>query len=169
LGGHLRIEMRALPAGPTVTDMLANAALLIGLSRWLAEQDPSWTYALSFERAEHGFYRAAQHGLAAELAWPLGHTGRLGTRTAGELVAELLPAGRDGLARAGVAAAEADRLLGVIAARVATGQTGAVWQRRTLAALEPRLGRDRALAAMLERYLEYGAGDQPVHTWPTGR
>ena len=31
-GGHLRIEMRALPAGPTVTDMLANAAFLIGLS-----------------------------------------------------------------------------------------------------------------------------------------
>src|SRR6516225_1460829 len=31
-GGHLRIEMRALPAGPTVTDMLANAAFLIGLT-----------------------------------------------------------------------------------------------------------------------------------------
>jgi hypothetical protein len=29
-GGHLRIEMRALPAGPTVIDMLANAAFLIG-------------------------------------------------------------------------------------------------------------------------------------------
>ena len=36
--GHLRIEMRALPAGPTVTDMLANAAFLIGLTLWLAEQ-----------------------------------------------------------------------------------------------------------------------------------
>src|SRR6266540_799124 len=118
-GGHLRIEMRALPSGPTVTDMLANAALLVGLSLWLAEQDPSWTYALSFERAEHGFYRAAQQGLAAELTWPLGHGGRLDTRRAAELVPELLPAAWDGLVRAGVAAAEADRLLGVIAARVA--------------------------------------------------
>ena len=168
-GGHLRIEMRALPAGPTVTDMLANAALLIGLSLWLASQDPSWTYALSFERAEHGFYRAAQHGLAAELAWPFGHGGRLGTRRAAELVPQLLPAAQDGLVGAGVAAAEADRLLGVIAARVATGQTGAVWQRRTLATLEPRLGREPALAATLQRYLEHAAGDQPVHTWPTGR
>jgi hypothetical protein len=167
-GGHLRIEMRALPAGPTVIDMLANAALLVGLSLWLASQGPSWTYALSFERAEHGFYRAAQHGLAAELCWPAGH-GRLGTSRAAELVPELLPAARDGLVRAGVAAAEANRLLGVIAARVATGQTGAVWQRRTLDALEPRLGRERALAATLERYLDYGAGDQPVHAWPTGR
>jgi hypothetical protein len=68
--------MRALPAGPTVTDMLANAALLIGLSRWLAEQDEHWTRTLSFERAEHGFYRAAQHGLAAELSWPFGHDRR---------------------------------------------------------------------------------------------
>ena len=165
--GHLRIEMRALPSGPTVIDMLANAAFLVGLSLWLAEQDPSWTYALSFERAEHGFYRAAQHGLAAELTWPLGHGGRLCTRPAAELVPELLPAAWDGLVRAGVAAAEADRLLGVIAARVATGQTGAVWQCRTLATLEPRLGRERALAAMLERYLECAATDQPVHTWPT--
>jgi hypothetical protein len=66
-----------------------------------------------------------------------------------------------------VAAEEADQLLGVIAARVSSGQTGAVWQRRLLAALEPRLDRERALAAMLERYLELAATDQPVHSWPT--
>jgi hypothetical protein len=168
-GGHLRIEMRALPSGPTVTDMLANAAFLVGLSRWLAEQDERWTRTLSFERAEHGFYRAAQQGLTAELTWPLDHGGRPCTRTAAQLVLELLPAARDGLVQAGVAAAEADHLLGVIAARVATGQTGAVWQRRILAAFEPGLGRERALAAMLQRYLECAATDQPVHTWPTGR
>ncbi len=169
LGGHLRIEMRALPAGPTMTDMLANAALLVGLSLWLAGQDEHWTHRLSFERAEHGFYRAAQHGLAAELTWPFGPAGGLRPRRAAELVAELLPAARDGLVGAGVAAAEADRLLGVVAARVASGQTGAVWQRETLAALEPRLGRERALAAMFERYLAHAATGQPVHTWPAGR
>jgi hypothetical protein len=31
---------------------------------------------------------------------------------------------------------------------------------------EGRLGRDEALAAMLERYLELQAGGEPVHTWP---
>jgi hypothetical protein len=50
---------------------------------------------------------------------------------------------------------------------VTSGQTGAVWQRRVLAALEPQLGRERALAAMLERYLAHAATDQPVHSWPT--
>jgi hypothetical protein len=29
-GGHLRIEMRALPSGPTITDMLANLAAADG-------------------------------------------------------------------------------------------------------------------------------------------
>ena len=132
----------------------------------LASQDEGWSYRLSFERAEHGFYRAAQHGLAAELTWPFGDNGRPWTLPAAELVPQLLPAARQGLVAAGVAAEEADRLLGVIAGRVATGQTGAAWQRRVLAALEPRLGRQRALAAMLERYLELAASDQPVHTWP---
>ncbi len=96
-GGHLRIEMRALPAGPTVTDMLANAAFLVGLSRWLAVQDQRWTYRLSFERAEHGFYRAAQHGLAAELSWPFGHGGQPRTLPVARLVRQLLPVARQGL------------------------------------------------------------------------
>ena len=64
------------------------------------------------------------------------------------------------------AAEEAGRLLEVVEARVAAGQTGAAWQRQALAALEPRLGRERALTAMLERYLELQWAGDPVHTWP---
>jgi len=164
-GGHLRIEMRALPAGPTVTDMLANAAFLVGLTLWLAGQDERWTYALPFERADHGFYRAAQRGLAAELSWPAWTADRVRTVPAADLVPELLPAARQGLLGAGVAAAEADRLLGVIGARVASGQTGAAWQRAALAAAEPGRSRDQALTVMLGRYLSAAAAGQPVHTW----
>jgi hypothetical protein len=164
-GGHLRIEMRALPAGPTVTDMLANAAFLIGLTLWLAEQDQRWTYGLPFERADHGFYRAAQYGLAAELTWPSGPQ-QVRTVAAATLVPELLPAARHGLVNAGVAEAEADRLLGVIRARAATGQTGAAWQRTALAAAEPGRSRAQALTVMLDRYLACAATGQPVHTWP---
>ncbi len=165
-GGHLRIEMRALPSGPTIIDMMANAAFLIGLTLWLAGQDESWTYALAFERADHGFYRAAQYGLAAELSWPDG--GRVRTAPAADLVPELLPAARRGLLAAGVAAAEADRLLGVIGARVASGQTGAAWQRSALTAAERNRSRDQALAVMLQRYLARAATGAPVHTWPPG-
>jgi hypothetical protein len=166
LGGHLRIEMRALPAGPTVIDMLANAAFLIGLSLWLAGQDQQWTYALPFERADHGFYRAAQQGLSAQLSWPAGHRDQIRTLAAAKLVAELAPAAKQGLLQAGVAAAEADGLLEVISARAASGQTGAVWQRATLAAAERRHDRKRALAVMLDRYLQCADTGLPVHTWP---
>src|SRR6266571_1501616 len=165
-GGHLRIEMRALPAGPTVIDMMANAAFLIGLSLWLAGQDQQWTYALPFERADHGFYRAAQQGLSAQLSWPAGHRDQIRTVTAAKLVAELVPAARQGLLQAGVTAAEADGLLGVISGRAASGQTGAVWQRATLAAARRRHDRQRALAVMLDRYLQYAETGLPVHTWP---
>ena len=190
-GGHLRIEMRPLPAGPTVIDMLANAAFLLGLTLALAPDAEDWSRRLLFARAHANFYDAARLGLEAELEWPGGDGGseRLG---AAELVPRLLPEARRGLVEAGVDEAEAERLLAVIGDRVASGQTGAVWQRRTLAALErggsgglkpsppegggsgglkpsPREGgpdREQALARLLERYLELQAGGEPVHTWP---
>jgi gamma-glutamyl:cysteine ligase YbdK (ATP-grasp superfamily) len=165
-GGHLRIEMRALPAGPTVIDMLANAAFLIGLSLWLAGQDQQWTYALPFERADHGFYRAAQHGLSARLSWPAGRRDQIRTLAAAKLVTELVPAARHGLLQAGVAAAEADGLLEIISARAASGQTGAAWQRATLAAAKRHHDPERALAVMLNRYIQCAETGMPVHTWP---
>jgi gamma-glutamyl:cysteine ligase YbdK (ATP-grasp superfamily) len=166
-GGHLRVEMRALPAGPTVIDMMANAAYLIGLSLWLADQDERWTYALPFERADHNFYRAAQQGLSAVLTWPAWRPDQTRTIAAADLVAESLPNARQGLLKAGVAATEADRLLEIIAARASSGQTGAVWQRAALAAARARLHPESALAEMLQRYLDSAATGQPVHLWPT--
>jgi hypothetical protein len=74
---------------------------------------------------------------------------------------------RQGLLGAGVAA-EADRLLGVIGARVSTGQTGVAWQRATLAAAERGRSRDQALAVMFDRYLSCASTGEPVHAWPRG-
>jgi hypothetical protein len=115
-GGHLRIELRALPAGPTVVDMLANAAFLLGLTLTLAVDADCWVPRVAFQQAHHNFYRAAQLGLQAELAWPLGSEGRVQTVPAAELVPRLLPAARQGLKDAGVAAGEADQLLAVVEA-----------------------------------------------------
>lgn len=165
-GGHLRIEMRALPAGPTVADMLANAAFLVGLTLAVAPEADAFVHRVAFDQARRNFYHAARLGLRAALAWPSGPGGQVRMLPAAELIRQLLPAARDGLTDAGVAQGEAEELLSVVEARAACGQTGAVWQRRALAALEPRLGRDRGLVAMLERYLELQATGEPVHTWP---
>jgi len=165
-GGHLRVEMRSLPAGPTVRDMVANSAFLVGLGLGLAPDARSWTQDLPFGLAEHNFYRAAQQGLEAELAWP-GKPGE-GARPfrARDLVLELVDVARRGLVEAGVEPDEAEDVLQVVEHRARGGRTAAAWQRATLAHLEPRLGRPRALSAMLEQYLAESASARPVHEWP---
>jgi hypothetical protein len=160
--------MRALPSGPTITDMLANAAFLVGLTLAVAGDGDEWTGRLPFARAHANFYDAARRGLDAELEWP-GPNGHARRRKAAELALELLPRARAGLDQAAVAPEESGRLLDVIADRVAGGRTGAVWQRRTVEALEPGIGRGRALAVMLERYVDLMNTGAPVHTWPVER
>jgi gamma-glutamyl:cysteine ligase YbdK (ATP-grasp superfamily) len=164
-GGHLRIELRALPSGPSVTDMLANAAFLIGLTIALAPQMDVLLPRLTFGHARRNFYRAACDGLDAELLWPNDETPSPHASPAAELVLRLLPVARSGLVAADVVAAEADELLGVIAARVERGATGARWQRAMLERLEATRPRPEAAAAMLERYLAAVATGRPVHEW----
>ncbi|MEB3062559.1 glutamate--cysteine ligase [[Mycobacterium] zoologicum] len=159
---HLRVENRVLPSGPTVADMLANALFYYGLLRVLArEQRPLWT-RLGFATAHDNFRRAARHGMAARLYWPgLGEVGM------GELTRrELLPLARRGLADWGVAAEVADRFLGIIEGRIATGRNGAAWQVSTVTALQARgMSRPDALAEMLRRYCTHMHTNRPVHTW----
>jgi gamma-glutamyl:cysteine ligase YbdK (ATP-grasp superfamily) len=166
--GHLRLEMRALPAGPTPIDMAANAAFMVGLTRALADQE--WmTMALPFRLADANFYRAAQYGLETELLWPAERPPSPRPRRAARLVPELVEVAHAGLIAAGVDAAESDMMMAVIAERAERGITGARWQLRTLESLEPRLDREDALVAMVNRYLENAATGEPVHRWPLPR
>src|SRR5580700_8162603 len=95
---HLRVENRVLPAGPSVADVMANAAFYYGLVRVLAEaQRPIWTQ-MSFTTAAENLHEAAKHGMGAQLYWP-----GLGDASVAELVLRrLLPMARDGLGRWGV-------------------------------------------------------------------
>ncbi len=162
---HLRVENRVLSAGPTVLDILANAALYFGLVRALATADrPVWS-RLPFSQAEQNFRAACRYGLAASQYWP--RRGELGSA---ELVRRhLAELADEGLAGFGVDAAIRDRLLGVILGRCDTGQTGASWQSATVDRLE-KAGADRldALARMLDLYTTFQATNEPVHTWPLG-
>ncbi|MBJ6761135.1 glutamate--cysteine ligase [Myxococcaceae bacterium JPH2] len=165
-GGHLRIEMRALPAGPSVADMVANGAFLLGLTLGLMERMDALLPALPFSQARSNFFRAARSGLDAVLMWPSEVAPSPRPESVAALVPRLLPVARRGLLLAGVDAGEADAQLDLVAERLARGMTGARWQRRVLAELEARLPRHEALAAMLERYLAQADSGAPVHTWP---
>jgi len=160
---HLRVENRVLPAGPTVVDVMANAAFYYGLVRVLAESErPVWTQ-LSFTTAAENLHEAARHGLDARLYWP-----DLGEAQVAEVVLRrLLPLAYEGLRRWKVSTEHADRLLGVIEQRCLTGRNGARWQVETVAALSAAgASRPEALAQMTQRYIEHMHTNEPVHSWP---
>ncbi|MFY9888833.1 MAG: glutamate-cysteine ligase family protein [Streptosporangiaceae bacterium] len=160
---HLRVENRVLPAGPSVVDVLANAAFYYGLVRVLAESErPIWTQ-LSFTTAGENLHAAARHGIGAKLYWP-----GLGEAQVAELVLRrLLPMAHEGLRRSGVDTAHADRLLGIIEQRCLTGRNGATWQIAAVdRAAEAGATRPEALRQMTQRYIELMHTNEPVHTWP---
>ncbi len=164
-GGHLRIEMRALPAGPTPVDMVANAALFIGLAEGLRPRIDALLPGLPFALAEYNFYRAAQHGLAASLVWPEPQQTGCREHTVIELLRRYLPLAHEGLRSIGVSEAEATEYLTVIEKRLATGQTGASWQSKTLQRLEARYGCPRAAHEMLALYYRHSLSNTPVGEW----
>ncbi|THA23443.1 glutamate--cysteine ligase [Streptomyces sp. RKND-216] len=168
---HLRVENRVLPAGPTVTDVLANAAFYYGLVRALADEPrPLWT-RMPFPVAHENFEAACRDGIDAQLHWP--RSGR-GSATvalpATRLVQdELLPLAASGLDAWGVEPADRDRYLSVIEERCRRRVNGASWQAATYhRATDAGLDREKALAAVARRYCELTRTDEPVHTWPPG-
>ncbi|WP_353508974.1 glutamate--cysteine ligase [Intrasporangium sp.] len=163
---HLRVENRVLPAGPSIVDVLANAAFYYGTMRVLDSEDrPVWT-RMSFSAAEANFEEGARLGIDARTYWP-----GLGEVPATELVLRrLLPMAHEGLERWGVSQAVRDRYLSVIEQRCLTGMNGAWWQAECVARLESRgLTRDAALREMLAKYMEGMHANQPVHTWELPR
>ena len=163
--GHLRIEMRALPAGPTALDMVANAAFMLGLTIALREDLDRTLPAFPFVYTEWNFYRAAQRGLDAQLLWPSLSAPSPMPVSARVLVARFLPQAERGLALLGVDAVDARRVLQVIAGRLTTGMTGAKWQRSTLDHCMQTMDRGDALACMMEGYIARAATGRPVHEW----
>jgi gamma-glutamyl:cysteine ligase YbdK (ATP-grasp superfamily) len=161
---HLRIENRLLPAGPTVSDTMANAALFYGLVRVLGTSDrPVWSQ-LTFRAAEDNFHQAARSGIDTEIYWP-----GVGAVSVRELVLRrLLPLAHAGLEQMGVDTAVRDRLLGIIEQRCITGRNGATWLIDELGhQLTSSADRPAAMRATTRAYEAHMHGGEPVHMWPT--
>ncbi|QNG17750.1 glutamate--cysteine ligase [Rhodococcus triatomae] len=159
---HLRIENRVLPAGPTVLDMMANAALYYGVIRSLVDSGAALWERMPFEDARHNLAAGARYGMEAQVRWP-----GLGLVPVDELVLRhLLPLADAGLADFGLSAKARDRYLDVIEGRCRTRQTGAAWQRDQVVRREAA-GENRrsALVGMLGDYVGHMREGDPVHTW----
>src|SRR6266571_889612 len=159
---HLRIENRALPAGPTVIDEIANAAFFAGLMLAVPEEYGDVAKRMSFDDAKSNFFRAARHGLDAQFNWIDGQS-----YPSSLLILEhLLPLARRGLLQAEVDKADVDNYLDLISERVESKQTGARWILKSFFLMiqgTPKEARQRALTAAM---LACQKTEDPLHRWP---
>ncbi|MGB5326341.1 MAG: glutamate-cysteine ligase family protein [Pseudomonadales bacterium] len=153
---HLRIEQRVAPAGPTLTDMIANTAFYFGALTAMLDGEGEVELRLPFEIASRNFYAAAQHSLHAHVEWFDGERIRMQEL----VVQQLIPLAARGLEQLGYSAQDAGHWLGIIRERALSGRTGSRWQRSWIA----RNGRN--FGELVCRYREHQSSDVPVHEWP---
>jgi len=163
--GHVRMEFRAIPAGPTSLDMVANAAFAIGLATGLKDNIDELISFIPFRYAEYNFYRAAQNGLDAKILWPSSNKYQPQEVDIKQVIAKMLPTAEKGLISLNISPEEASYYLSIIEKRLEKQFTGAIWQKRTLKLLEQNVDRDKACQLMVQRYIKNCRSCQPVATW----
>lgn len=159
---HLRIENRVLPAGPSIVDEVANAALWFGLMAAGPELFGDVRSKMDFDEAQSNFAVSAREGLESHLEWLDGKD----YTAADLLIGELIPAARLGLKSQGVDTDDADRYLDIIEERVKTRQTGARWILQSAAAMKGQSTRAERLATITAGMAQGQRSGAPVHTWP---
>ncbi len=153
---HLRIEHRVISAGPSVVDIVANAALFVGAINSLIEQQQPPECDLAFNHARRNFYQAARFGLKADLYW-LGNK-QIDART--HVLQQLIPLARSGLERLDISDKDICFYLDIIKQRVTSGQTGTNWQQRYAA------NHHYDMQALTAAYATLQRQGEPVHVWP---
>ena len=161
---HLRIECRALPAGPTVLDEVANAVFWIGLILGARDEFGDITERLDFDDAKYNFLAASRHGLDAGFHWIDGRQ-----VSAPDLICEtLLPLARAGL-EGRVDRAEIDKYLGVVERRVEGRRTGSDWMILSLNEMGDQGTRSERMAALTAAMACKQGQHDPCHEWDLAR
>lgn len=153
---HLRIEHRTMAAGPSLPDVVANAAYYLGLTFELMSQPTPPEQYLPFEVARENFYNAAKYGLDANIRTSDGSLNNMRQFS----VDVLLPLARKGLERLGIQCSDIEAYIdGVMEPRLRSGQNGANWQKSFVT----KYGSD--MRVMLREYILRQESGEPVHLW----
>jgi CBS domain-containing protein len=157
---QLRIECRALPAGPSVVDEVANAAFWIGLMLGVSAEYGDITRHLDFHHARTNFLAAARQGPTGVFTW----VGGKSRDVPDLLLNELLPLAGEGLRSAGVDSSDVDTYHGIVRERLQSLQTGARWLIESNSMMKSANWAERGAtltAALLNRQLS----GKPGHEW----
>ena len=151
-GYHLRLELRVVPAGPTLIDSMANMVFYIGLIEGL-KLNPEALTQNSFDDLERDFYRVAREGLAASVNWCSGEQGRMQNL----LLESIIPLAYRGLDRLGIQ--DSAQWMAIIEQRVTSCQTGANW-------ISEHWQKHRDGSLLVRDYQFHARQNIPVHRWP---
>ncbi len=150
-----RLEHRVIPGGPTISDMVANAALYYGLVSYLANLEQAPENEITFPQARDNFYCGARKSLSGQVSWL--DNRRVNIR---ELVLkELVDQARFGLKTLGLDPGDVDKYMNIIAARVESSQTGSFWQRSFC----KKYGAD--MMQLTSAYIEHQKSGMSIHLW----
>ena len=158
---HLRIENRVIPAGPSVVDEVANAALWLGCMITMGERYEDITKTLDFADARDNFLKAAKFGIDTTFTWL--NDSKISAQDL--ILQELLPMAREGLKARKVQSADINKYLGIIEARAKDHRTGARSALRSYISLVNQVTPDEALAGVTAYMIKNQKDNKPVHTW----
>ncbi len=166
--GHLRIELRSLPSGPTIPDMMANAAFFIGLTMGLRDDISDILPSMPFRFAEYNFYRAAQSGLDANILWPTPKQMQPTEYPITDIIKSLLPLMEEGLNKLEIDGAEIKKYRENIENRLNARLTGANWQLMMLEKYKQQgLNTNESCHAMTLNYIEQQKSGKSLINWQT--
>lgn len=147
----LRLELRALPAGPTLIDTQINLWFFIGLIEGLVKGKTDITN-IPFEMLKSDFYEAAKYGLESAFHEP---QNLQSTSLRTWILNEGLTLTKEGLTSFGI---DADLYIEAIRARASSGQNGASWQ---LA----HYNKYGSIPKLMEAYMHNAEQNKPIYTW----
>ena len=152
-GKHtLRLELRALPSGPTLIDTQVNIWFFIGLIEGFVKSKID-LQKIPFETLKDDFYSVAKTGLNTKFHEPK-DTKKVSLKE--WILNDGLSLTKIGLDSFGIA--DADEYLNIIKERTSNGQNGASWQ------LE-HFKKFNNIPKLMEDYMKNSEQNIPVHKW----
>lgn len=148
----LRLELRALPSGPTLRDTQTNIWFFIGLIKGLIDSKTDLEQ-IPFETLKDDFYNVARTGFKTIFHEPL-----KGKKVSLDewILKDGLKLTKDGLNSFGIT--QTDTILGCIEERTSSLQNGAAWQ---LAHFK----KHNSIPKLMEDYMHQSTHNIPVHKW----
>ncbi len=158
---HLRIENRVLPAGPTIADEVANAALWLGAMVDYSSTFEDITQFISFPEARDNFIKAARYGIDTKFTW----LNDIKVSAVDLIRDEIIPRAKSGLKKMEVEEKDIEYYMGMIEKRTEKHVTGARWMLRSYNDLIEKIPRDEAVSVLTSSIIRNQMASLPIHEW----